>query len=39
MYLLYKNTEAESKTSDEERDAPVQQQFAAPETSDSTITP
>jgi len=38
-YLLYKNTEAESKTSDEERDAPVQQLFAAPETSDSTITP
>lgn len=38
-YLLYKNTETESKTSDEERAAPVQQQFAAPETSDSTITP
>ncbi|MDH5819726.1 MULTISPECIES: LPS translocon maturation chaperone LptM [Acinetobacter] len=38
-YLLYKNTEAESKASDEERDASVQQQFAAPEASDSTTTP
>jgi len=38
-YLLYKNTEAESKTSDEERDAPVQQQFAAPTDSDVKTTP
>ncbi|KGT47849.1 hypothetical protein GW12_11200 [Acinetobacter sp. HR7] len=38
-FLLYKNTETESKTADEERDAPVQQQFAAPAASDSTTTP
>jgi len=38
-YLLYKNSEAESKAADAERDVPVQQQFAAPEASDSTITP
>ncbi|MFV5490025.1 lipoprotein [Acinetobacter sp. ASP199] len=38
-YLLYKNAETEPKTSDEERDAPVQKQFAAPESSDSTTTP
>lgn len=38
-FLLYKNTETESKTADEERDAPLQQQFSAPTVSDSTTTP
>ena len=38
-YLLYKNTENNSKASDEEREIPMPQQFAAPEASDSTTTP
>lgn len=38
-YLLYKNTETEPKASDEEREAPVQQQFAAPTDSDVETTP
>lgn len=38
-YLLYKNTEAESPTADEQQEAPVQQQFAAPQSSNTTTTP
>ena len=38
-YLLYKNTDTEPKGSDEEREAPVQQQFAAPTDSDVKTTP
>jgi len=38
-YLLYKNTEAEPKVPDEQREAPVQQQFAAPTDSDLRTTP
>ena len=38
-YLLYKNTETEPKASDGEREAPVQQQFAAPTDSDVKTTP
>jgi len=38
-YLLYKNTETEPKASDEKREAPVQQQFAAPTDSDVKTTP
>ena len=38
-YLLYKNTENESKASDEEREIPMPQQFAAPADSDVKTTP
>jgi len=38
-YLLYKNTEAESQTTDEEQEVPVQLQFAAPASSNTTTTP
>ncbi|WP_216933956.1 MULTISPECIES: lipoprotein [unclassified Acinetobacter] len=39
-YLLYKNTDAKPKASDEEREIPMPQQFAAPAGSeDATTTP
>ncbi|MFV5502622.1 LPS translocon maturation chaperone LptM [Acinetobacter sp. 226] len=38
-YLLYKNTENESKASDEEREIPMPQQFAVPADSDVKTTP